>query len=238
MACGAIMQVGSREMLRSRLATWRFERALGALRSVDIEAIQAYAAASWPAPSTPADQAPYLALDFELDGLTRGAYLLQAGWLSYTGDRIVLKDAVSLDIRSYAELNAEAVTIHGIGEQRAAQGEPVSQVLLQLTAALGGRIMVAHCAEIEQTALQHAIRKMFKCYLPVRMICTLTLERRIHPNLVGQDAYRLAACRERYGLPDYPAHDALTDAIAAAELLQAQISRLPPGVTLEQLEYG
>ncbi|NLW04889.1 MAG: 3'-5' exonuclease, partial [Pseudomonadaceae bacterium] len=34
----------------------------------------------------------------------------------------------------------------------------------------------------------------------------------------------LAACRERYGLPNYHPHDALTDALATAELLQAQIA--------------
>jgi DNA polymerase-3 subunit epsilon len=32
---------------------------------------------------------------------------------------------------------------------------------------------------------------------------------------------RLHYCRQRYGLPDYPAHDALTDALATAELLSA-----------------
>ena len=32
---------------------------------------------------------------------------------------------------------------------------------------------------------------------------------------------RLHSCRQRYGLPHYPAHDALTDAVATAELLLA-----------------
>lgn len=31
----------------------------------------------------------------------------------------------------------------------------------------------------------------------------------------------LAGCRVRYGLPDYPAHNALVDALATAELLLA-----------------
>ncbi|MCW8904463.1 MAG: 3'-5' exonuclease, partial [Sedimenticola sp.] len=35
---------------------------------------------------------------------------------------------------------------------------------------------------------------------------------------------RLGDCRERYGLPHYQAHHALTDALATAELLQAQIA--------------
>ena len=35
---------------------------------------------------------------------------------------------------------------------------------------------------------------------------------------------RLNASRERYGLPVYQGHHALVDALATAELLQAQIS--------------
>jgi DNA polymerase III subunit epsilon len=48
---------------------------------------------------------------------------------------------------------------------------------------------------------------------------------------------RLEACRRRYGLPDYPAHDALVDAVAAAELLLAQASHAggERGLTLGQL---
>jgi DNA polymerase-3 subunit epsilon len=34
---------------------------------------------------------------------------------------------------------------------------------------------------------------------------------------------RLAECRSRYNLPAYPAHNALMDALAAAELLLAQL---------------
>ena len=34
---------------------------------------------------------------------------------------------------------------------------------------------------------------------------------------------RLADSRQRYGLPHYAAHNALIDAIATAELLQAQV---------------
>ena len=37
---------------------------------------------------------------------------------------------------------------------------------------------------------------------------------------------RLDDCRERYGLPRYGAHNALTDAIATAELWLAQMSHM------------
>jgi DNA polymerase-3 subunit epsilon len=47
---------------------------------------------------------------------------------------------------------------------------------------------------------------------------------------------RLADSRLRYGLPLYQAHHALTDALATAELLQAQIAtHYPADVTVGEL---
>ena len=195
-----------------------------------------YARADWPAKETLASGAAYLALDFELDGLRRDAHILQAGWVPFAGRTISLGDAQSLDVRSDAELDAQAVTIHGIGEQRAANGQPLATVLETLIAQLSGRIMLAHAAAIELGALQRATRAIFRADLPIRSICTLALEKHLHPNLAGAEAYRLGPCRARYGLPDYTAHDALTDAIAAAELFQAQLSRMPGTVRLADLE--
>ena len=46
------------------------------------------------------------------------------------------------------------------------------------------------------------------------------LRRREQPIRTGD--LRLQACRDRYNLPAYPAHNALMDALATAELLLAQ----------------
>lgn len=218
-------------------ARWRFERGLKTLTKTDHPALRAYAEADWPHSDCPASTAPFLALDFELDGLRKDAHLLQAGWVSFEGRSIALANAQSIDIRSDADLDAQAVTIHMIGEERAAMGQPVKTVIPSLIEALAGRIMIAHAASIELTALQRAVRALLDVHLPIRAICTLILEREIHPNLAGSEAYRLGPTRERYGLPAYHAHDALTDAIAAAELFQAQLSRLPPDTTLARLEH-
>lgn len=223
-------------MVTARIARWRAERALDLLSQSTVPALADYGRADWPAHTAPARTAPYLALDFELDGLRKGAHLLQAGWVPYTGRAIAMGEAQSLDIRSYARLDDEAVTIHGIGEQRAAQGEPVAAVITDLIRAMSGRLLVAHAAGIERSVLQHTVKKLFGADIPVRRVCTLALERRINPNCAGPEAYRLANCRKRYGLPEYQPHDALTDAIAAAELYQAQLSRLEPGTPLSFVE--
>ena len=59
-------------------------------------------------------------------------------------------------------------------------------------------------------------------------LCTLRLEqqrlaRREQPLQRGE--LTLATCRRRYQLPDYPAHNALWDALATAELLLAHHAR-------------
>jgi DNA polymerase-3 subunit epsilon len=219
----------------SLFARWRFARELAALAG-EKGVLAAYAAADWPGEDCPAHEAPLLAVDFELDGLKRGAHLLQAGWTPFTAAAIPLAEAASRDIRSDAELDRRAVTIHGIGEERASRGEPLQEVIEALLGALGGRVMVAHAAQIERSALGDAVRALFGVRLPIRSICTLRLEQHIHPGLTGSEAYRLGPARARYGLPEYAAHDALTDAIAAAELFQAQLTRLPADAKLGRLE--
>ena len=199
----------------SLFGRWRFGRELKRLAASQHPVLQNYAAAQWPTPNTRLAEVPLLALDFELDGLERDAHLLQAGWVDFTTGGIPLERAVSRDIRSSADLRRDAVVVHGIGVERASAGEPIGAVLEDLIAALAGRFMVAHSAGIEQFAISRASKSVFGYAMPVRALCTLTLERHLSPNLGASDAYRLANCRERYGLPEYRAHDALTDAIAA-----------------------
>lgn len=218
------------------LARWRLERALSKLADAPDEALFEYARDDWPLPEMPVREAPLLALDFELDGLTRDAHLLQAGWVPFRGRAIAMADAQVHDIRSHAELNRVAVTVHGIGAERASEGSRPRAVITQLVKALSGRVLVAHAAGIERSALQRMMQTLFGSPLPIRSICTLELERRLAPNLVGEGVYRLGACRARYGLPEYAAHDALTDALAAAELLQAQLSRMAHDTSLGSLE--
>lgn len=213
-------------------ANWRFERALKPLAGSRHAALRDYANAAWPLPETPLANAPLLALDFELDGLTRDSHLLQAGWVKFSMRGIPMAGAASRDIRSSAELDRDAVVVHGIGEERAAAGEPIGRVLTDLVEALSGHYVVAHSAGNEQSAIARSTRSIFGNAVPVRSLCTLRLERHLSPNLIAPGAYRLGACRSRYGLPEYRAHDALTDAIAAAELFMAQCKRLGSNPTL------
>ncbi|QIK74585.1 hypothetical protein [Nocardioides piscis] len=60
------------------------------------------------------------------------------------------------------------------------------------------------------------------------VVDTLALQHRLVADVHGEvnGSLRLDAARKRFGLPRYSAHHALTDAIAAAELLLAQVAEL------------
>ena len=217
-------------------ADWRFARATGRLQTSPHAVLRDYAQADWPDRGTPARDARFLALDFELDGLSDDAHVLQVGWAPFSATGIPLGGARSRDICSTRRLDDTAVTIHGIGEQRARAGEPLEQVLTELLGAMPGHILVAHAAWIERRTLARAMQSVFGAAVPLRSICTLALERKLHPGLVGNEPYRLGSARARYNLPPHDLHDALGDALAAAELFLAQLSRLPPETRLGSLE--
>ncbi|GAA4049914.1 exonuclease domain-containing protein [Parerythrobacter jejuensis] len=217
-------------------AGWRFRRAVANLEQAGLPILQRYAGSTWPDRKDPVSQVDFLALDFELDGLGASAHILQAGWVHFTAAAIPLADAQSRDIRSTQIRDDVAVTIHGIGEQRAREGAPLEAVLEELLPTIAGRVIVAHGASIEAGVIKRATRAVLGQAVPVRTICTLALERKLRPQLPGAEPYRLHRCRARYNLPPYAMHDALEDALAAAELFLAQLSCMPADTSTGELE--
>ena len=111
---------------------------------------------------------------------------------------------------------------------------------------LAGHVLVAHCREIERQFLNWACRSRIGEPIDFPVVDTMELEARVHrrkqqrlfARLFGGEppSIRLAASRARYGLPRYRPHHALTDALASAELLQAQIAhRFSPQTPIADL---
>jgi DNA polymerase-3 subunit epsilon len=92
---------------------------------------------------------------------------------------------------------------------------------------LSGKVLVAHHAPIETEFLRQACRRLYACDVVFPSVDTLALEKRWIDRrqvTLASGGLRLAAIRDRYGLPRYPVHNALCDALATAELLLAQIA--------------
>ena len=117
----------------------------------------------------------------------------------------------------------------------------IAEVLEPLLEALAGKVVVVHYRAIERRFLDAVCRNRLGEGLVFPVIDTMAIEARLHPRRkpgvidrwLGRKpiSLRLAACRERYNLPHYGAHHALTDALATAELLQAQAAHHFPGET-------
>ncbi|MDN5684232.1 exonuclease domain-containing protein [Corynebacterium glyciniphilum] len=202
---------------------WEKRRATGALADF-------YTVAP-PSGSTPLDDLPVLAVDVEATGLDLATdRLLSIGWVPMDGRRIVLSGAREVVISGPQDDGdgvGQSATVHGLTDDMVDAGMPLADALGELLDALRGRVMLAHFSLIEEDFLSAACRSVFGARLVVPALDTYALERRrmerdsVQPR--GEDL-RLPRIRDRYGLPSYPPHRAVTDALSCAELFLAMTS--------------
>lgn len=192
-----------------------------------------------PPPHTPVADLPLLAIDIETTGLDpRRDRVLSVGFVPVDGDRIVLAGARSMMVRHDTPRDDDGVgqsaTLHGLTDDAVAAGEPVEVVLDQIFTALSGRVLLAHYTRIETAFLGAACHRIYGVRPPILAVDTLQLHHRILGGGIDMgftadpptSELRLWRARERYGLPRYPAHDAVVDALACAELYLAQTAEL------------
>jgi DNA polymerase-3 subunit epsilon len=107
-------------------------------------------------------------------------------------------------------------------------------------AAAAGAVLVFHNAALDLAYLNRSSERYFSAPLLLPTVDTLALE---HARLSRQGRVvkpgdlRLHACRNRYNLPAYPVHNALSDALATAELLIAQAKHRGSGVALRLADF-
>mgnify|MGYP002713022711 CR=1 FL=1 len=173
-------------------------------------------------------QVDYLAIDFETTGLDASQeQILSVGYTTVKGDRLMLKDATHILIRPTVDIPEASAVVHGILDDKAATAQPLEAVLPIILQALKGKALLAHHAAIEYEFLDHACRNLYGYPFLCPVVDTLALEVRHfrrQDRAIRSGDLRLAKARARYGLPRYPAHNALTDALAAGELFLAQVA--------------
>lgn len=189
-----------------------------------------YLSHPFPAMDCPIAQVPLLALDFETTGLNpKVDHILSAGYLTVDQDEIILGSSHHAIIDTDCALREENVIIHQITDDHKAQGQSLEQTISDLLAALSGKIMLVHFAHIERSFLNHACERLYGMAPIYPIIDTFMLaQRRMDMKSAGYDPseLRLSNLRETANLPRYSAHNALTDALATAELLFAEVSMM------------
>lgn len=193
-----------------------------------------------PTDDCPASALPLLSVDLETTGLSAGQdRVLAIGWVPVTGGRIELAGARRVVVGH--DDPGGAVAIHGLTHDDLAAGLPLADALRLLDDALAGRALLAHHAPLDVGFLEAAHRLAGAEPPVVPLVCTLQLERRLlsrHHEEPPPGSLRLWQARARRGLPAVPAHDALGDALAAAELYLAQVAEMEANsrpVTLRDL---
>lgn len=166
----------------------------------------------------------YLAVDLELSSLdpNRGQ-ILSIGWLPVKPPQICQGQGTELLIKDPGDLGQSPV-IHGLTQQELAKGIGLKQALLQLLEASrqhSDNIWILHHSALDMAFIQKACAACDIEFCVPRIVDTLRLEKRLltrqgkHPQFEG---LTLDKCRSRYGLDSHPAHAALEDALATAEL--------------------
>lgn len=174
----------------------------------------------------------YLVLDLELTGLdAKQDEIVSVAWLTVSKQRIELSNAQYFLNKEVSQLNQSPV-YHGIDASSLTEGDDLKSILLQLQQVVAGKVLVCHNIQLDWLFLLEACKAYEIELAPLAMVDTLQME---HKRLtatgqpIAQDMLTLAKCRERYHLPSYSNHNALSDAMATAELLLAQITAMGSG---------
>lgn len=199
-----------------------------------------YLSAPPPDPRTPLSDARLLALDFETTSLDAATgFPLSAGWVPVDGTSVRLGGAGSVGFRPPAVGVGDSAVFHGITDDAAGEGLEEAEAIAEVLRALTGRVLLAHHASIEVAFLAAACRRSWGVTPDISCVDTLELEHRLVTRGGSEPtpgSLRLGAARERYGLPSYGAHEALTDALACAELYIAQLTVLGPAAVLKTVQ--
>lgn len=177
---------------------------------------------------------PLVAMDFETTGMNAAVDdIVSIGLVPFSLRRIFCRESTHWLVKPRQALTEGSVVIHGITHSDINAAPDLEVILEALLTAITGRILVVHYRHIERHFLAQALLERLGEAIAFPVIDTMAIEHTVLRRRQGfvdrmlkrsPRGLRLGDCRERYGLPHYHAHHALTDALATAELLQAQIA--------------
>lgn len=169
------------------------------------------------------DSTEIVALDFETTGLdAKKDHLLSAGGISIIKGRIDFNSAFHFYVNNSEFIKEDSALINHITPEKVLKGKSEREAVTELFERLSGKIVLTHCAFIETSFLKAMAGLKKNAPLPFYVIDTMAIERRLL-RLDDNPDLRLFAIRKRRALPDYEAHNALSDSLATAEVFLAQL---------------
>jgi DNA polymerase-3 subunit epsilon len=176
--------------------------------------------------SRPWDAVTYWSLDLEMGGLDpRRDSILAVGIVPIKGGTIRLGEGFRSLVRPAGDyrLDPDTVQAHQLVWDEVQAAPPLREVLPEIDRRIGGGALLVHHQGIDLPFLKRAFQAMGVRWPEPRVIDTARLLRRIgrltRPDVPDElQPLSLARARQAYGLPEYPEHDPLMDAVATAEL--------------------
>lgn len=175
---------------------------------------------------------PCLAIDIETTGLNSGQdRIVSIGLVEFDSRRVYLATAKHWLVDP-GELSDSSVVVHGITHSAVSSAPSIELVMPEVLSAMAGRLAVVHYRAMEREFFRTLSQSLWSESWLFPVIDTFALEATVLTEAKGffdrlrrkpLPSLRLPDARSRYHLPDYENHNALVDAIATAELLQAQI---------------
>ncbi|EGU33897.1 DNA polymerase III subunit epsilon [Vibrio ichthyoenteri ATCC 700023] len=199
------------------------------------EVLKSFYQQALPPANTPLEQIKFLAMDFETTGLNPETDdIITIGTVPFDLNRIYLNQARHWTIKPRKQLEEDSIVIHGITHSDLVDAPDLSAVFADVLDQMAAKVVVVHYKRIEREFFDRALRDRIHEGIEFPLIDTMAIEasvqQRKHGGLwnklrgVTPQSVRLGKTRTRYNLPPYSPHHALTDAVATAELLQAQLA--------------
>lgn len=181
----------------------------------------------WPSP--PWDSVTYWALDLETGGMDpRSDPILSVGMVPIRQGGIRLGEAFATLVRppAAAAIDPASIRAHHLLPGEVREAPLLSAVLKEIDGRVREGALLVHHAALDVAFLRRAYKREAMRWPDPPVVDTVALllkaakrARFLDPDASAHEPeLNLAAARRRLGLPDYGSHDALTDAVAAAEL--------------------
>ncbi|BDG02608.1 3'-5' exonuclease [Anaeromyxobacter oryzae] len=178
--------------------------------------------------SSPAwDAVVYWSLDLETGGLDpRRDAILAVGMVPVRAAHVRLGEAYQTLVRPEGNVDPRSIAAHQLVAGETRDAPPLADVVREIDRRLDAHVLLVHHRKLDVPFLRRAFRAAGVRWREPPVVDTVELllrqarrAHRAHPELPSDPpSVNLSAARERLGLPGYAAHDALTDAVATAEL--------------------
>lgn len=173
-----------------------------------------------------ASEQNYLALDLEMSGLDPDKdCIVSVGMVPIRNRQIIMQQAAHYYVSAESANLDDSAAIHNIRHvELELEGIALEAAMGHVLNALQNHVLVLHHKPLDHAFLNRACQQLYGVDLLTPIIDTLALERKRHRYRdTAPKEFRLQACRNRYSLPAYLAHNAASDALATAELWLAQL---------------